>query len=158
VVAAGLLWAAAAAADLLRAHEAASWPVAPGRIVRADLRDEVVGTRVGKWSNSPEVRTRLHVTYEYAAGNRQRWGWRLDPVLRPDERDLTADRARYAVGRAVTVHYAPGDPSLAVLEAAVPARRVAELLVGLAVAAAGLLWGARRPRRVRPSRGGARSA
>lgn len=154
----GLPWAAVAALDVLRAREAAGWPVAPGRVVSAQVREEIVGARVGKWQNSPDVRSRLHVAYEYAAGGRRLRGTRIDGVLRPDERDLAADRARYPVGRAVEVHYAPDDPSRAVLETTVPPRRVAELLIGLGLAAAGLLWGRQPSRRTRRPRAGARAA
>lgn len=95
----------------VRATRSSSWPAAPGTVTAS----EVVRTRGD--ADSPDS-FHAEITYRYTVAGRDYTADRVRFGSVGSSDRTGADRlvARYPVGAAVQAHYAPGDPSVAVLE------------------------------------------
>jgi hypothetical protein len=91
-------------ADLRKAKESESWPTSPGVITRCD--------HVNKKKGSGFV-VRSDIAYSFSANGKE---YTSDRLWFGPSQDAYANLARYPKGSAVTVHYQPSDPSIAVLE------------------------------------------
>ncbi|MCI0342348.1 MAG: DUF3592 domain-containing protein [Planctomycetales bacterium] len=126
----GGLIAVIAGQDAWRGWRASSWPTVQGVI--ADSRLVETGGR------RPSAEAR--VEYAYIVAGRHFTSRRVDFGIlggRSRAEDLVA---RYPPGGRATVHYDPGDPALAVLDAGAPWQSVLLAAVGAGVAAWGV-WG-----------------
>jgi hypothetical protein len=122
--------------DILRVRETAHWPTVSGIVSSATLRRDTVGVAVGRYRNSAARETRLHVSYNYCIESRCYTG-RLYNILSPSTLEATQRvLASLPVGGTVQVHYAPDNPTVAVINTSVPGNRVLMLALALVVASA----------------------
>ena len=95
----------------VRAIRSSSWPAAPGTVTASEV------VRTPGNADSPDS-FHAAITYRYAVAGRDYTADRVRFGSVGSSGRTGADRlvARYPVGAAVRVHYAPGDPAVAVLE------------------------------------------
>jgi hypothetical protein len=108
LVGGGLLYAGVT--NLRRAHASTHWPSVPGEVTSSEVER--------RRSNKNSTTYAPVVTYDYTVGGTPYTSDRLAFGAAnsggPAEPRKVA--GRYPAGSKVTVHYSPGDPSLAVLE------------------------------------------
>lgn len=98
-----------------RSEPTATWPVVTGKVVRSELH-HAPGATARRGVQFGDDSLRLRFRYTYAVGGAS---FESDQVTRDNAHAGDMERTwakRYPVGAAVTVHYNPSDPSVAVLE------------------------------------------
>ena len=118
-----------------RTFEARGWDVVPGVITAQHRTTEGLWVEIGKHSNSSHTEARLHVEFTFNYDGQQFTGDRISP-LRPWVMDSREGREALEVGRSISVHVNPYDPTDSVIDVSVPWGAVA----WLAAASAGLVW------------------
>lgn len=133
--------------DRRRSRASATWPDAPGRVMRSAVIEEMIEERPDDTDHDgprvvPRRIRRYHVDLRYAyhvggrdlTGTAVGFGW--TPVF-GRRADAEAAAARYHEGQLVSVHYDPADPSMAVLEPGERTGTLAPLVFALIFAAGG---------------------
>jgi Protein of unknown function (DUF3592) len=145
VIILGAIVAGSTCLTIARVMQTARWPTVAGVVTAVSLSPTIVVP--SRWPLAQ--RGRIYVSYMYRVSDREYRGTRLSAAL-PSPRDATRHAfAKYATGNAVTVHYDPTDPSMAVLETAVPGPLILEFLLGVGFTVAVLIG--TRQRRARQS-------
>jgi len=125
----GALFVSSNAYDISRAIESHHWPTVSGTVTALSVRpDRIVPPQVPRVSR--RLTGILFVRYVYVVSGREHEGSRVSFATPWLTRRLLETSG---VGRVVSVHYDPADPSDAVLSTSVPAGRIAELVLGVLV-------------------------
>jgi hypothetical protein len=150
VIALGAIAAGSTGLTIAQIMQTARWPTVPGVVTTASGSPNMIGVPRTRLGLPVTQNSRIYVSYTYRVSDREYRGSRLSAAL-PSARDATRQAfARYAAGNAVTVHYDPTDPSVAVLQTAVPGPLIMECLLAVGFTLAVLIgtrprqwWGRR---------------
>jgi hypothetical protein len=140
-IAIGGLWALATGMDINQVMQTRHWPVVAGEIRTVAIRSDTVATwtmrRVGY-----VIEPRLHISYDYEVNGSRFTGTRFS-ILAPSKREASASVARSLTpGHTVSVHHDPADPTVAVIDTAIPPNSVLQVVVAL-ILACGTWWASR---------------
>jgi hypothetical protein len=122
----GVQWA-------LEASQSAGWPTATGQIVASHVRVSVSHGRHGGTSYTPVI------SYTYQVDGTSFTGTVVAPGRNWGSKSAYAAVALYPSGRQAQVHYSPGDPAKATLEAGLHGYNFGQFLLGLMLIWFGLL-------------------